>query len=405
MGITGSFESVIPICFFRSLISQPLFECFFIAHPLNLTLFDAIIESNLGGYYYFMNGLSLFASAGIGETYLSNVGINIVVANELIERRAALYRVLNPNSNMICGDITNPQVFNCVIESAAKKNIQFMIASPPCQGMSVAGKNRHQSSMQGDERNYLINYVFKAIRLLKPKYVLIENVPMLLKFCLPYHNKNYKVLEILQREFSDLYDMDGQVMNAADYGVPQNRLRAIIKMVRKGNQWPWPLTVDHHVTVREAIGNLPSLEAGEASNIKWHYARKHTERQILWMKHTATGKSAFSNPIYYPQKKDGTRVKGYESSYRRIRWDEPSPTITIRNDAISSQRNVHPGRKQPDGTYSDARVLTPYELMILDSLPPDWPIPDDTPEILVRQVIGESIPPLMIKKIVGEIQC
>lgn len=75
----------------------------------------------------------------------------------------------------------------------------------------------------------------------------------------------------------------------------------------------------------------------------------------------------------------------------------------MRNDCIASQRNVHPGRPLPDGTYSDARVLTPLELMLLDSLPANWNIPDDTPEILVRQVIGESIPPLMIKNIVKEI--
>lgn len=123
------------------------------------------------------------------------------------------------------------------------------------------------------------------------------------------------------------------------------------------------------------------------------------------MKHTPTGTSAFANTIYYPQKIDGTKIKGYESSYRRIKWDEPAPTITIRNDAISSQRNVHPGRLLKDGTYSDARVLTPYELMILSSLPKDWGIPDDTSEILIRQVIGECIPPLMVEKIVGEIPC
>ena len=56
-----------------------------------------------------------------------------------------------------------------------------------------------------------------------------------------------------------------------------------------------------------------------------------------------------------------------------------------------------------DGTYSDARVLTPLELMILSSLPTDWNIPHDTPEILIRQVIGESIPPLLIKKIASKI--
>lgn len=105
----------------------------------------------------------------------------------------------------------------------------------------------------------------------------------------------------------------------------------------------------------------------------------------------------------YPKKADGTKVKGFTSSYRRIKWDEPSPAITVRNDCISSQRNVHPGRKLPDGTYSDARVLTPLELMIIDSLPKDWNVPDDTPELLIRQVIGDSIPPLMVKRLIEEI--
>lgn len=350
-----------------------------------------------------MNGLSLFASSGIGETYLSSLGINIIVANELISKRAKLYEALNPSSKMICGDIRNEEIFNNIISSA--KGVEFLIASPPCQGMSIAGKNRCDISMNEDERNYLITYVIKAIKLLKPKYVLIENVPALLKLHLSHKGKYMSVEEMLKYEFSKEYSISSKIVDSADYGVPQTRLRAIIKLFPKDEKWPWPIAVDHKVTVEEAIGHLPSLESGECSDIKWHFARKHDPRHILWMKHTPTGCSAYSNEIYYPQKKDGTKIKGYESSYRRIKWDEPAPTITIRNDAISSQRNVHPGKLLPDGTYSDARVLTPLELMILDSLPSDWKIPDDTPELLIRQVIGESIPPLMIKKIVGELLC
>lgn len=350
-----------------------------------------------------LKGLSLFSGAGIGETYLSQEGIKIVVANEIIAKRANLYKKLYPKCNMICGDIMDEEIFNEIIQES--KGVEFIIASPPCQGMSIAGKNRHQSSMVKDKRNFLITRVFQAIEELKPKYIIIENVPALLKFKLPINNKNLTIMEILNQKFGLNYNIDGKVVDAADCGVPQTRLRAIIKMWPKNELWEWPIPVKEKITVREAIGDLPSLESGEHSNIKWHFARKHNSRHILWMKNTATGKSAFNNELYYPQKKDGTRIKGYESSYRRIRWDEPSPTITIRNDAISSQRNVHPGRLQQDGTYSDARVLTPLELMILTSLPRNWKIPDDTPEILIRQVIGESIPPLMIKKIVGEIQC
>lgn len=349
-----------------------------------------------------MQGLSLFAGAGIGETYLKDCGIHIKTANELLPKRADLYRFFNPDCNMICGDITSNKVFRAVISSAV--GTQFLLASPPCQGMSIAGKNRHQDSMSTDPRNYLITRVFEAISKLNPKYVLIENVPMLLKFTLPYRGKQLTVMEILKKKFGKKYKIEGKIIDAADCGVPQTRLRAIIKMFPIGTKWPWPDPVAKKVTVKQAIGKLPSLESGETSNIRWHFARKHLDRQVLWMKHTPTGKSAFSNPVYFPQKKDGTRIKGYESSYRRIRWDEPSPTITIRNDAISSQRNVHPGRPLKNGTFSDARVLSLYELFLLTSLPKDWCPPMNTPEILLRQVIGEAIPPLMIKRIVEGIR-
>lgn len=350
-----------------------------------------------------MKGISLFSSAGIGETYLSEVGIDIITANELIPRRADLYRSLYPSCNMICGDITRTEIFDQIIESS--KGVDFILASPPCQGMSIAGKNRDQSSLEKDDRNYLINYVFKAIEIINPDYVLIENVPTLLKIKLPYKESLHTIIEILTDKFGRKYNIDGMVVDAANYGVPQTRNRAIIKLFPKGSIWPWPEHVEKKTSVREAIGDLPSLEAGQTSSIKWHYARPHDERNVLWMKHTPTGCTAFDNDVYYPQKINGERIKGYASSYRRIRWDEPSPTITMRNDCIASQRNVHPGRLLPDGTYSDARVLTPLELMLLDSLPANWPIPDNTPEILVRQVIGESIPPLMIKRILSEIPC
>lgn len=349
-----------------------------------------------------LKGISLFASAGIGETYFKDIGIDIVVANELIEKRADLYRALNPQTTVICGDITKDEVFTKIINSCPRK-VDFLLASPPCQGMSVAGKNRNQKTMEQDERNYLVTYVVKAIKATHPDYILVENVPALLKLKLLYAEKYRTVLDILEYEFGTQYKIESRVVDSSDYGVPQTRLRAIIKINRIGTQWDWP-EKKSKITVEEAIRHLPSLESGERSNIKWHFARKHSKENILWMKHTPTGQSAFSNPVYYPQKKDGTRIKGYESSYRRIRWDAPAPTITIRNDCIASQRNVHPGRLLPDGTYSDARVLTPLELMLLNSLPADWNIPEDTPELLIRQCIGESIPPLMLKEIVRGIK-
>jgi len=349
-----------------------------------------------------MIGASLFSSAGIAETYFEQVGIDIVTANELIQERADLYQSLYPKSKMIAGNILDEKVFKALVKNTPKK-LDFLIASPPCQGMSVAGKNRNVAQMLTDERNYLAFKIIDFIKLKSPDFVLIENVPTFLKLLLPYKNQKLKVIEILNIQFGEEYNIEADVYDAAEFGVAQRRTRAIIKMHRKSKKWGQPKKTEKQITVEEKIGFLPSIEAGQKSKIKWHFARKHSENHIKWMKHTPTGKTAFENEKYFPVKSNGEKIKSYNTTYRRIKWDEPAPTITMRNDAISSQLNVHPGRKLENGIYSDARVLTPLELMLLSSLPQDWNIPESTPELLIRKCIGECIPPLLIKNIVAEI--
>ena len=349
-----------------------------------------------------MIGASLFSSAGIAETYFEEVGINIVAANELVPERANLYQSLYPKSKMIAGSILDENVFKTLVKSTPAK-LDFLIASPPCQGMSVAGKNRSIEQMLNDERNFLVFKIIDFIKLKKPDFVLIENVPTFFKMLLPFENKFLKVTEILNILFGFEYNIEANVYDTSEYGVAQKRTRAIIKLYRKGEKWGQPIKSEKAITVEEKIGFLPSIEAGKKSNIKWHFARNHSKNHVEWMKNTPTGKSAFDNDKYFPTKPNGDKIKSYMTTYRRIKWDEPAPTITMRNDAISSQLNVHPGRKLENGTYSDARVLTPLELMLLSSLPQDWNIPDNTPELLIRKCIGECIPPLLIKNIVSQI--
>ena len=86
-----------------------------------------------------------------------------------------------------------------------------------------------------------------------------------------------------------------------------------------------------------------------------------------------------------------------------MEWDKPAPTVTSYNHTISSFQNVHPGHKQKDGTYSDPRVLTIFELIRVSSLPDDWNIPEWASESLIRTVIGEGVPPLAVKKIVEQL--
>ena len=86
-----------------------------------------------------------------------------------------------------------------------------------------------------------------------------------------------------------------------------------------------------------------------------------------------------------------------------MHWDKPSRTITQNNGVISSLCCVHPGRKNSNKkklTFSDPRVLTIYEVMIVSSIPDDWNIPDWAEDNFIRKVIGEGIPPLIVQKII-----
>lgn len=120
-----------------------------------------------------INALSMFSGGGIAETYIRDIGIDVKVANELLEERANFYKFTYPTTEMICGDISDKKVYDKVIEKSIKSNIKFLIATPPCQGMSTLGPKKYDS----DKRNSLIKYVIRAIKDLNPDYVLIENVP------------------------------------------------------------------------------------------------------------------------------------------------------------------------------------------------------------------------------------
>ena len=349
-----------------------------------------------------MKAVSFFSSAGISELFLSQLGIDIVCANEIKIDRANLYQDCYKKTKMIQGNILSNKIFKALV-SYSQEKCDLLIASPPCQGMSMAGKSRNPKEMLQDERNYLIYRVIDFINEIKPHFALIENVPLLTKLQLPYKNKILSIIDIMHNTIGDRYNIEMDVLDCADFRIPQHRLRTIIRIYKKGNYWHLPSRNEEKLTVHDTISHLPSIEAGETSSIKWHYARRHSKNHILWMKNTPTGMSAFQNEIYFPRKSNGDKINGYDTTYRRMEWHKPAPTITTRNDAISSQRNVHPGTKLNDGTYSDARALTPLELMLLSTIPESWNIPYTTNELLIRRCIGECVPPNLTQVLLSEL--
>lgn len=342
-----------------------------------------------------MKGVSLFSSAGIAETYFQESGIDIVTACELVPRRSELYQWFYPECKMINGDITDESVFDKVKNIALKEDCKFLIATPPCQGMSSLGKKDYSN----DKRNYLIFYAMDMIDACDFDYILIENVPKFLQLYFPYKGELRLLIDIFKDKYGDRYNIDSFVLNAKDYGVPQSRPRGFMRVWKKGLKWAKP-EAQKEITLREAIGDLPSLESGEKSDIKWHFAKQHNERETLAMSHTQEGKSAMVNPVYYPKKSNGERIKGFHNTYKRMKWDEPCPARAMNNGNIGGHNNVHPGRVRKDGTVSDARVLTLRELFIVSSLPADLDLPDWCTDTLIRTAIGEAIPPKFSQNII-----
>lgn len=349
-----------------------------------------------------IKAISVFSSAGIGELLLKNTNVEVVAANELLPKRAECYSHFYPNTDMYCGDITLEETQDYMVSAAQKNGAKMLIATPPCQGLSTLGKNKKQIHYEKDKRNYLILSALNIIDRCDFDYVLIENVPTFLEMYFPYENDYFKLEEILNKKYSSKYKIEARVLNAKDYGICQSRPRAIIKMYKPDKKWSWP-SEEQEITLREAIGYLPSLESGESSDIPWHFAKKHNERAVLALKHTPTGKSAIANEVYYPKKEDGTRIKGFHNTFKRMDWDQPCPTRTTFSGSMSSHNNVHPGRLLPDGTYSDARVLTLLETFIVSSIPEDIDFPRDSTDTFIRTVIGESIPPKLMMKVIEKI--
>lgn len=346
-----------------------------------------------------INGISLFASAGIGELLLGKTNVSICYANELLPKRAECYSFLHPKTKMIPGDITDPQIKKQILDAADLCHATFLLATPPCQGFSTLGKNKKQNNYEIDPRNFLIFHTMDVIDSHDFDYVLIENVPIFLKMLYPWKGKLSDIISIFKDKYGSKYQIESAVLNAENYGVCQSRPRAIVKMFKPGITWPWP-EKEPLIPLLDAIGNLPSLEPGQKSEIPWHYAKEENPRTVLAMRHTKPGESALRNPVYYPKKADGSRIIGFHNTFTRMTWEDPCPARTTYCGSMSSHNNVHPGRLLPDGTYSDPRPLTLLETFIVSSIPTDISFPEGTNDNFIRTIIGEAIPPLMLTKIV-----
>jgi len=359
------------------------------------------------------NCISLFSNAGIGDIGVENAGVKILIANELLKERCDTYKKNHKETKIIFQDI-NKLNFNMIKTKNQINELFLMVCTPPCQGVSTAGKRD-----PFDIRNQLIKPTIKAILIFKPLWVWIENVPAYLKTTIPNTNnivedndffERINVIDFINKQLSTSgYTLKYKILDAKNYGVPQTRKRLIIILTRSNINISFP-EITHgndsnlipYITVRNTIEYLESLESGEKSlTDNYHFAKIHSRKHIKWMKATPEGKTALDNinikdrPSIIDKDTGHLRpIKAFKTTYKRIWWDKPSPTVTMCSGGISSQNNVHP---------VDSRALTIREVMLLQSIPNDFRFPELTTENQMREMIGEAVPPLLAEVITKHI--
>ena len=248
-----------------------------------------------------------------------------------------------------------------------------LIGCPPCQGFT---SHRKKSWDEEDLRNDLISVFARIAVMLQPACVVMENVPeMLSAKYWDYYNTAKEILT------DGGYTVHQSIHNAAGFGVPQERFRAVAIAMKKDFLLPVPvLERENFVTVRDAIGALPEIEAGEKYVLDaYHLSARHKPTTIEVIQ--AVPKNGGSRPPGIgPKCLD--KVRGYADVYGRLYWDKPSITITQYARNPASGRFSHPEQD---------RGLTMREAALLQSFPQGFYF-HGTFDGVFKQ-IGEAVPP------------
>lgn len=251
----------------------------------------------------------------------------------------------------------------------------ILIGCAPCQGFT---SHRKKHWHQDDHRNTLIGAFTSIAVKLNPECIVMENVPEMLSKKYWSHFENARA--ILNEAG---YVVSQSIYNAASFGVPQDRFRALVIAMRKPFLLPYPLNKDilQYKTVRDAIGNLPPVSAGEVhTKDPMHRSAAHRKSTLDTIR--AIPKDGGNRPTGIgPKCLD--RVCGFSDVYGRLAWDRPAITITHYARNPASGRFVHPEQD---------RGLTMREAALIQGFPKGFEF-CGTFDSVFKQ-IGEAVPPM-----------
>lgn len=289
--------------------------------------------------------ISLFSGAGGFKIGFENIGMKCILATDIVPEAEATCQK-NSNTPFLLGDIRTLTAEKIL---AATNNIKpdVIIGGPPCQGFSVMGDKQGS-----DPRNNLFDHYLYLVRSLKPKCFVLENVKGLKTM---YKGQAFNA--IIDGFSKAGYDVYSKVLNAYDFGVPQNRERIFIVGTRLEKSYSFPNSSKDDIgslKAKETVGQaLIDLDEG-SKNIPNHIPLKHSEKVIARYKYIKEG-GKLPSPEKLPVE---IRRKNFGSTYVRLHRNHPSITMVPGNNAFP----IHPVLN---------RSLTPREAARIQSFPDD----------------------------------
>lgn len=254
--------------------------------------------------------ISLFSSAGVGCYGFKQEGYYCVATVELLERRLNIQRINQKcayDSGYICGDMTQDKTKEKVQHEISfwKRNfglndIDVLIATPPCQGMSVANHKKKDEL----KRNSLVVESITLVKSIRPKFFVFENVAAFLKsICTDIDGNDKPIRDAIYSNLAGEYNIIARVVNFKDYGNPSSRTRTLVIGVRKDLREVTPLDIfptrQPEKTLRETIGHLSSLKTMgqiDPSDI-YHSFREYAPHMEAWIADITEGQSAYDKKI------------------------------------------------------------------------------------------------------------
>ena len=322
--------------------------------------------------------IDCFAGCGGMSQGLKQAGYNVIGAIEIDADAVGVYKLNHPTTRTWPKDIRRVTAKAVLRRLGLKKGqLDLLGGCPPCQGFSTLRTyNGHRRTR--DKQNDLIFEFQRLVLGLKPKRVMMENVPGL------FNNSRLKKFQAALEEAG--YEVKANVLNVGEYGVPQRRRRLVV-LASRVSAVAFAKPMAKARTVRNTIGSMPV--AGESGDPLHDLPEKRSSRVAARIRQVpADGGSRSALP---PRLKleCHKHSDGFKDVYGRMAWDEPAPTITTGCFNPSKGRFLHP---------EEDRAITMREAALLQSFPKSYKLPAALGKVKVAMLIGNALPPEFIRR-------